>query len=147
VLERFVPNRPAGAAAAAPLRDIGPSLASAPLDIARLASLAGEDAAFMRELLTTFRASAAGALGEMQRALPGLDRDRLRRAAHKLRGAGENIGAGRLRDLATLVEAEAAGAPVERLARLVAAVSAELTELDSFFSTADVASFSRQLAS
>jgi two-component system, sensor histidine kinase and response regulator len=147
VLERFVLNTPAGAAAAAPLRDSGPSLASAPLDIARLARLAGEDTAFMRELLATFRASAAGSLGEMQRALPALDRDRLRRSAHKLRGASENIGAGRLSDLAALVESEAAAAPVERLARLVASLSAELAELDGFFSAADAATFSRQLAS
>src|SRR6185437_2601076 len=98
-------------------------------------------------LLATFRASAAGALGEMQRALPVLDRDRLRRSAHKLRGASENIGAGRLRDLAALVESEAATAPVERLARLLASLPTELVELDGFFSTAEVAAFARQLAS
>jgi HPt (histidine-containing phosphotransfer) domain-containing protein len=64
-----------------------------------------------------------------------------------LRGASENIGASRLRDLAALVESETAAAPVERLTRLIAALSTELAELDVFFSTADVATFSRQLAS
>jgi len=148
VLDRFVLNHAAGAAAAAaPTRDSGPSLAAAPLDLARLASLAGEDTAFMRELLATFRASAASALAEMQRALAALDRERLRRSAHKLRGASENIGAARLRDLAALVESEAAAAAVDQLAQVVASLSTELSELDGFFASADVVTFSRQRAS
>jgi CheY-like chemotaxis protein len=147
ILERFVLKLPAGAAAAAPLPQTGPSLAAAPLDLARLAGLAGEDTTFMRDLLTTFRASAAAVLGEMQSALPTLDRDRLRRSAHKLRGASDNIGATRLRDLAALVEAGAAERPQADLAGAVASISGELAELDRFFSTADIATFSRQLAS
>jgi two-component system, sensor histidine kinase and response regulator len=147
VLERFGLRGPAGMAAVAPLEDTGPSLAPAPLDIARLASLAGDDTAFMREILATFRASAAAALAEMQRALPALDRDRLRRSAHKLRGASENIGAARLRDLAALIESEAPAGAIDQLTRTLAVLSAELAELDGFFSSADTANFSRQIAS
>ncbi|MGH8260503.1 MAG: Hpt domain-containing protein, partial [Steroidobacteraceae bacterium] len=126
---------------------VGPSLASAPLDLARLAGIAGEDTAFMRELLVTFRASASSVVGEMQDALPALDRDRLRRSAHKLRGASENIGAARLRDLAALVESGAGERSREDLAGAIGAISSELGELDRFFSSTDLATFSRQLAS
>jgi len=148
ILERFVLKPPpACAGAIAPSTEPGPSLASAPLDLARLASLAGGDAPFMRELLATFRASASAVLGEMQAALPVLDRDHLRRAAHKLRGASENIGAARLSDLAALIESGAARLPPDDLARAVGSISAELAELDGFFSGADTATFSRQQAS
>jgi two-component system, sensor histidine kinase and response regulator len=146
VLDRFVIKAPA-AAAPVPLPSQGPSLASPPLDLARLAGLAGDDAAFMRELLATFRASAAAVLGELREALQALDRDRLRRSAHKLRGASDNIGATRLRELAALVESEAAALAGEDLQRTVEAIAAELAALDGFFSTADPATFSRQLAS
>jgi CheY-like chemotaxis protein len=147
ILERFVLKSAAGAAAAVPLPQAGPSLASAPLDLARLAGLAGDDTAFMRELLATFRASAAAVLGEMQTALSGFDRDRLRRSAHKLRGASDNIGATRLRELAALVESGSAEGARSDLASAVERIAAELAELDRFFSTADLATFARQLAS
>ena len=143
LLERIGLNRTSAAATVAPLADSGPSLAPAPLDLARLASLAGDDTGFMRELLATFRASAAAGLAAMEGALPTLDREGLRRAAHKLRGASENIGAMRLRDLAALLESEAAAGPADQLARVVASLSAELGELDDFFSTA-AATFSSQ---
>ncbi len=146
VLERFVLGAPVCAAAAAP-RAPGPSLASPPLDLARLASLAAEDVSFMRELLSAFRASAAGALEEMRDAQVSDRRDRLQRAAHKLKGASDNIGAGRLRDLAFELESRASEAPPGQLAQWIDAVAAELAELDGFFSTTDLAALARRQAS
>ncbi|MGB6449961.1 MAG: Hpt domain-containing protein, partial [Steroidobacteraceae bacterium] len=125
----------------------GPSLASPPLDLARLASLAAEDVSFMRELLSAFRASAAGALEEMRDAQVSDRRDRLQRAAHKLKGASDNIGAGRLRDLAFELESRASEAPPGQLAQWIDAVAAELAELDGFFSTTDLAALARRQAS
>ncbi|HTX23584.1 MAG TPA: response regulator [Steroidobacteraceae bacterium] len=146
VLERFVLRMPATAPAAAePVA--GPSLASPPLDLTRLATLAGNDTAFMRELLATFRASASTTLAEMRDALPADARERLRRAAHKLRGGADNIGAGRVRDLASQIEFRAADASRDELARAVEAIAAELAELDAFFSAPGFATLAQRAAS
>ncbi len=146
VLERFVLGTPTCAAAAAP-RAAGPSLASPPVDLARLGSLAADDTAFMRELLAAFQASAASALQEMRDSHAGGERIRLQRAAHKLKGASENIGAGRLRDLALQIESRASDAPSEQLAQWIGAIAAELVELDGFFSTTDLAALAQRRAS
>jgi two-component system, sensor histidine kinase and response regulator len=136
VLERFL-LRGAAPVAEAP-RPAGLDLASPPVDLARLGSLAAADPGFMHELLDAFRSSAASVLVEMRGALDAGERGRLRRAAHKLKGASENIGAARLGDLAAGLESQAAQAEPRELARAVEAAAAELAELDAFFSTADL---------
>ncbi|MGH8148470.1 MAG: response regulator, partial [Steroidobacteraceae bacterium] len=95
VLERFILNTHAAEAAAAERFD-GPALATPPLDLARLGSLAGDDAPFMHELLATFRSSATRMLEELHGALAAGGRELIEHAAHKLKGASENIGAMRL---------------------------------------------------
>ena len=146
VLERFLLPFPAAASAAAEAPP-GPGLASHPLDLARLASLAGDDTAFMHELLATFRASALSSLAEMREALDAGDRERLRRAAHKLKGGSDNIGATRLRELAAQLEAGAAQISSAELGRWIHAVSAELSELNEFFSTPEFATLAQRRAS
>jgi two-component system, sensor histidine kinase and response regulator len=146
VLERFVLRAPAGAFGPVE-RPPGPDLASAPLDLARLGSLAGDDTAFMRELLATFRASAASALADMRGAVAADDRERLRRAAHKLKGGSDNIGATQLRDLASHLETASKRDSRQRLAQSIEAVAAELTELDAFFSTPHFATLTQRRAS
>jgi len=146
VLERFVLRMPTNAVV--PVEGpSGPQLASAPLDLARLGSLAGDDTAFMHELLATFRASAASALTDMRSAVAADDRERLRRAAHKLKGGSDNIGATRLRDLAFELESGSARDRRERLAEAIESIAAELTELDRFFSAPDFATLAQRRAS
>jgi CheY-like chemotaxis protein/HPt (histidine-containing phosphotransfer) domain-containing protein len=146
VLERFVSRVPAAVPAPAPAPP-GPSLDGPPLDLTRLGSLTGDDTAFMRELLAAFRTSAAGTLVEMRDAQVVGSRERLRRAAHKLKGASEDIGAGRLRDLAAELETSASQASSDDLSHRVDAVTAELAEIEGFFSTTDLASFGQRRAS
>jgi two-component system, sensor histidine kinase and response regulator len=146
VLDRFVLRIPT-AAAASPEAPPGPGLASHPIDLARLGTLAGDDTAFMRELLATFRASTASSLAEMRASLDAGDRERLRRAAHKLKGGSGNIGATRLRDLAAQLEAGSAQISSAELGRWIEAVAAELAELDEFFSTPDFATLAQRCAS
>ncbi len=146
VLERFALTMPA--TSAPPVEGLtGPNLAAAPLDLARLGSLAGDDAAFMRELLATFRSSAASALTELRAALAAGDRDRIRQAAHKLKGGSDNIGAGRLRELASRLELGSAQAPNSELARTLDSIAAELAELDEFFSAPEFATLAQRRAS
>ncbi len=147
VLERFVLRMPVSTAAASVEAPPGPSLAAAPIDLARLGSLAGDDAAFMRELLATFRSSAASAVVELRDSLAAGDRERLRHAAHKLKGGSDNIGAGRLRELASLIESGSPNAPIEELTRWTEAVAAELAELDGFFSKPEFATLAQRRAS
>ncbi|HTX06826.1 MAG TPA: Hpt domain-containing protein, partial [Steroidobacteraceae bacterium] len=108
---------------------------------------AGDDTAFMHELLATFRASALSSLAEMREALDAGDRERLRRAAHKLKGGSDNIGATRLRELAAQLEAGAAQISSAELGRWIHAVSAELSELNEFFSTPEFATLAQRRAS
>jgi HPt (histidine-containing phosphotransfer) domain-containing protein len=101
----------------------------------------------MRELLATFRASAASALADMRGAVAADDRERLRRAAHKLKGGSDNIGATQLRDLASHLETASKRDSRQRLAQSIEAVAAELTELDAFFSTPHFATLTQRRAS
>ena len=147
VLERFVLRVPSMQGGVQPVAAPGQSIAAPPLDLARLGSLAGDDRAFMHELLETFRTSAASLLDELGAALGAEQRDRLARAAHKLKGAGGNIGATRLRELASELEANAARAPTELLAQSLRAVGAELAEIDEFIATAGLAAVGQRRAS
>ena len=147
VLERLVK---APSAAGAPALARGPNLASGPLDLARLASIAGEDTAFMRELVAAFRTSAASVLAAMRAELAAptnVTAERLQSAAHKLKGASDNVGAQRLRELAQRVESKAQEAAPHELVGWVEAIATELAELDEFFSSAELATFARRQAS
>jgi two-component system sensor histidine kinase/response regulator len=146
VLERFVAPLPD--APAARQHEPGPELGSAPLDLARLANLAGADTNFMSELVAVFRTSASNLLAELRRALAsGPDRTKLMREAHKLKGASDNVGATRLRELAVRLESLAPASSPEELGRCSEAIAAELAELDRFFSSADLATILPRYAS
>jgi PAS domain S-box-containing protein len=146
VLERFIAPLPEVPSAS--VRQAGPELGSAPLDLARLANLAGTDTAFMSELVGVFRTSAALLLTELRRALAsGPDRTQLLREAHRLKGASANVGAMGLRELAVRLESLAPAADREELGRCVEAIAAELAELDRFFSRADFATIVPRYAS
>ena len=146
VLERFVAPLPAPPAV--PERRPGPDLAPPPLDLARLAKLAGGDHAFMSELVSVFRASAASALAALRVALTEtLDRQALLHEAHKLKGASDNVGASRLRELALRVESTAPTASFEELTRGVEALARELGELDAFCAGTDFATILPRRAS
>lgn len=137
VLERFAPREQAPAEKTRASPDL--ALAGAPIDLARLGSLAAADAAFMHELLGAFRASAAGGLEEMRAALARGERERFERVAHKLKGASENIGASRLGALLGGLESCASSARAQELSRAVDVAAAELAALEAFFGRADLA--------
>jgi two-component system, sensor histidine kinase and response regulator len=80
------------------------SLNEAPLDMARIDSVAAGDQLFIKELLHTFIASVQHSLGALRDALTGGDSSAVAREAHKLKGACSNVGALRLGQLAEHVE-------------------------------------------
>jgi two-component system sensor histidine kinase/response regulator len=90
----------------------------APIDLGRLHQICDGDAQFERELATAFAASGTSMLAELAQALTATDRGAIARAAHQIKGAGANIYAYALTDLATLLEAEAADAEPVRLREL-----------------------------
>jgi len=92
----------------------------------------------MNELVATFMASAGAAAAEMREALAAGDRTRLARAGHRLKGAADNIGAGRMRELAGGTETLAGTATAAELAGRIEALSAELKELESFFAATEL---------
>jgi HPt (histidine-containing phosphotransfer) domain-containing protein len=86
------------------------------IDLGRLHQICGGDAQFERELATAFEASGTSVLGELANALATMDRVAIARTAHQIKGAGANIYAYLLSDVATLLEAEA---PIAEPARLL----------------------------
>jgi PAS domain S-box-containing protein len=146
VLERFI-LKSGAAAQAADTGQTGPDLAAPPLDLERLGSLVGDDAAFLGELITTFRVSSSTVLGELHAALGVCAREQLQRAAHKLKGASDNIGAARLCQLAARLESAAPIHAPRELEEYVAAIATELSELEGFFAGIDIATLLPRRAS
>jgi two-component system, sensor histidine kinase and response regulator len=88
----------------------------APIDLGRLHQVCGGDAQFERELATAFEVSGTSVLDELANALATMDRGAIARTAHQIKGAGANICAHLLTEVATLLEAEA---PIAEPARLL----------------------------
>ncbi|MBM0103754.1 PAS domain-containing protein [Steroidobacter sp. S1-65] len=103
-----------------------------PVNLARLHELTDGDPEFTRELVETFIASGEEALMEAHASLDGLDRIRLSRVAHKLKGASANIHAEPLRDLSHALEMQAASQDQARLKQLVAQLATELERATEF---------------
>jgi HPt (histidine-containing phosphotransfer) domain-containing protein len=72
--------------------------------IAELESLGGE---VLTDLLALFFQQAAGLVSEIGRAADGADAAAVRQAAHKLKGSSRTLGAARVADLASELEAAA----------------------------------------
>jgi PAS domain S-box-containing protein len=135
VLDRFILQRPPPGLG--PPRT-GPELAPAPIDLARLAGLAGGDAAFMREILATFKLSSTTLLEELRAALQVRSLERLVRAAHKLKGASDNIGAPRLGELAGRLESAKTSQDWSALEPWMTQLAAELQALEEFVGLSEV---------
>jgi two-component system, sensor histidine kinase and response regulator len=86
------------------------------IDLGRLHQICDGDAKFERELATVFAASGTSMLAELAQALIDTDRSAIARAAHQIKGAGANIYAYALTEVAALLEAEA---PIAEQARLL----------------------------
>jgi two-component system, sensor histidine kinase and response regulator len=74
---------------------------------ARLAEIAGDDTEFAAELISTFILGSEESILEMRAAAHRQDLDQLSRAAHKLKGASNNLHVDRLAALTADVEARA----------------------------------------
>jgi two-component system, sensor histidine kinase and response regulator len=109
-----------------------PAVADVPVDLARLHEITDADPDFIRELTETFVASGQQVLEEIDEALARFDRPALSRAAHKLKGAGANIHAGALRDLAFALETQASSLDQPRLKELIGQLAAEFARAAEF---------------
>ena len=103
-----------------------------PVNLSRLNDLTDGDPEFTRELVETFIASGEEAMAEAHASLDGLDRIRLSRIAHKLKGASANIHAEPLRDLSHSLEMQASSLDQPRLLELVGQLATELERAREF---------------
>jgi two-component system, sensor histidine kinase and response regulator len=128
ILERY------GVGAAAPQSrgSAAPAAAYVPVDLARLHEITDADPEFIRELSETFVASGQQVMEEIDAALKRFDRPALSRAAHKLKGAGANIHATPLRDLALALETQAPSLDQPRLKELIEELAAEFARAAEF---------------
>jgi PAS domain S-box-containing protein len=81
---------------------------AAPVDLAALRDIVGDDAEFQRELIDTFIASGDATLAQIVAALDASDFASVRKSAHSLKGASANIRAQPLSAAARLLESQAA---------------------------------------
>ena len=71
------------------------------------------------ELIDLFAQTAPGALAKLERGRDAGDADAIRAAAHNLKGACQNVGAGAMAELCRAIEADPPNADVDRLAELL----------------------------
>ena len=101
-----------------------------PFDEAQALARTGGDAALLREIIALFRADATKTLRRIEAALRKPDAERMREAAHALRGSAATIGATALSETAQQLEALAVTGDVASGAPLVATLRADLDRLD-----------------
>ncbi|MBE3134948.1 MAG: response regulator, partial [Acidobacteria bacterium] len=125
LLDRFGGgHRPPGEAASE-------SVPSEPaLDREAALARAGGDIELLRELAELFRDVGPALLAEIRQAIDCRDADKLRRAAHSLKGSVGNFDARRAFDAAASLEAIGAEKNLERAAELSAVLEVELTRLN-----------------
>ncbi|MCC7137040.1 MAG: Hpt domain-containing protein [Planctomycetes bacterium] len=75
-----------------------------PMVLGQLRALGGDDAGFLEGIVRSFLAHTERAVVELRAAATSGDRERLRRAAHGLKGSAGNLGAKPLAALARRVE-------------------------------------------
>ncbi|AMN47974.1 hypothetical protein ACG33_12875 [Steroidobacter denitrificans] len=128
-LERF--GLGGHAAGMAPIDEV-PATGATPVNLARFNEIVQDDPEFAHELTSTFISSGGQILQEIQTAFQSFDRSGLTRAAHKFKGAGANVHAERLRDLAYTLEAQAQGLDQPRLKELIDALATEFARAAAF---------------
>jgi two-component system sensor histidine kinase/response regulator len=93
----------------------------------------GGDRALLKEIIVLFRADATKTMRRIEGALRKHDAERLREAAHALRGSAATIGATGVREWARRLEQRAAAGDTDAGPALVATLRAELARLDQAF--------------
>jgi len=96
-----------------------------PAALARLREMAGDDEAFLSEMIDTFLADAPGMLAEMRGALERGDAATLRRAAHSLKSNSRDFGAQELSALCLELETMGKAGALEGAAEKPTQVEAE----------------------
>ena len=90
-----------------------------PADLVTLRAKFGGDAVFVQRLCQTFLASVSPLLSELGRAAEAGERTLVRALAHRIKGAGANIHAGRVAILAARIESEATNISASELSQAV----------------------------
>jgi CheY-like chemotaxis protein/HPt (histidine-containing phosphotransfer) domain-containing protein len=107
-----------------------------PVDWAQVRRVSGGDRQFVAELTTTFVASSAAALGQIDAALENFDFESLQRAAHSLKGAAGSVGAALCEALAGTLEAVAQQRDSMRARSLAVQLAAAIEEAGRLLETA-----------
>ncbi len=107
-IERWLPEDDVGKPEeeiAPPAAPAAPTVNRAPINLAQLQSLVGEDPARTRKYLRLFVTCSEPALAALGEAIRARNDDAMRRQAHKLKGSCANVGAEAMAEMAGAVEA------------------------------------------
>jgi HPt (histidine-containing phosphotransfer) domain-containing protein len=120
----------------APEAELAPAMA---IDLAKLEQVTDGDMDFAQELMDAYIESGRQVVNDMRESLASMDRDRLRKNAHQLKGASANIHAEHLHNLCATLESAAREDDESALAAMVHQVSAEMarssTELQVYLAS------------
>jgi signal transduction histidine kinase/DNA-binding response OmpR family regulator/HPt (histidine-containing phosphotransfer) domain-containing protein len=108
----------------------------APIDFARVREIAGEDREFAEALVATFISSSQEIYSEIRFAQKTGQFEALARAAHKLKGASDNLSAIKLRDYARQLETEATTISAQQMEQVIGGIEMELQRLQQFVRSA-----------
>jgi two-component system, sensor histidine kinase and response regulator len=104
----------------------------APVDFARIESIAGDDKGFIDELFRAFIEGTTDTLNALRDSLAKRDFAAAAREAHKLKGASGNIGANRLQELARQLEASAVRSDAKAFVQELEATVSEAQRVQEF---------------
>jgi PAS domain S-box-containing protein len=114
------------AAAAGPARDGAPAVFDQGAALART----GGDRRLLRQIVGLFRTDSRASLLKIERAIAACDADKLRLAAHGLKGSAGTIGAAVVRDAAAALEEIARAGELDRAGDPAARLGAALADLE-----------------
>jgi len=97
-----------------------------PLDLGRLAEIAGDDAGFVRELVTLFLEDAEAHINTLTEAIERGEAEVVGEIAHTLKGSASNVGAEPIRGLAYEMEQHGRNRALSGTASILAAMRGEL---------------------
>src|SRR5579875_1885201 len=107
-------------------------LSHGPLDLDALCALCGGEEALMQEMITLFYEEVPAQLNELWEACAVGEAERIREAAHKLKGSCRTVAAGRMTEACQQLETLARSGELGEIKRLLDAVEASYKELEAW---------------
>jgi HPt (histidine-containing phosphotransfer) domain-containing protein len=103
-----------------------------PVDLGRLEEIAGDDEAFIEEILETFVTSVTELMEPLRAGVLAGDTDAICRESHRLKGSSATIGAGALQARSGALEILGQSGSIDGAREILREIEAELARVQTF---------------